>query len=161
MLTPDQQRLVVECMDVAELAVGVILKRLPQLKRMSCELQSAAYEGICKAAKTYDKNKSANARGYLYTAARNAALREISKELNAISPQEGVAEMLWKEDGLRTMEFLEELPERYRDWLEEYVLYGKFSQAKQETNIVNSKKIKMMLDDMMVRLRKKYDDWPD
>lgn len=161
MLTPSQQKLVVECMGVADLAVRAILKKLPQLSRLHGELQSAAYEGICRAAKTYDKEKSSNVKGYFYVAARNAALREIENEINKdrIRLEDGLGEMAGREDGLRAMECLDELPEKYRNWIEEYVFYGKFKQVREDTNILSGRKIKQMLDDMMSRLKKKLDDF--
>ena len=161
MLTPEQQNLVVDCLDVADLAVGALLKRYPHFKNFDAELTSAAYEGMCRAAKTYDPKKSSNVRGYFYTAARNGAISEIQRELKKRLIGT-LGEMNWvldgDDEGVSAIECLNQLPQKYREWVEEYVFYGKLKQVREDTNIISGRKIRQMLDDMMIRLRKKLDD---
>lgn len=170
MLTPEQQKLIEQNLDVAQRAVRDFRRRLPYIVQYMdiMDVESAAYEGICLGARTYDPDVSTNARGYLYLAARNAILRDLKKEIRRGggkltkhgSPK---VENLKSEEKSRALECLySEMEEMERDWLEHYSLNRSRRAIKRELSEgTGHRQIKQKLDEMIEKFKQAYDDFTD
>ena len=170
MLNEAQQKLVEDNIDVAEKAVRHLARTLPHLRTVigNIDLLSAAMVGICKAAKTFNPEKSNNAAGYLYWAARNAALTELKNEMKYGEKRQTLnvhnSDTLYSESS-RALECLQSMTEMERDWLERWCLYGSQAgggyAALVRENKLGIKKVKRMLDEMIEKFEEMYQDFPD
>ncbi len=171
MLSRQQQQLIEENLEVAEAAVRNLRRALYSFEDLlnRVDLQSAAYEGVCKAARTYDKEVSSNVRGYFYLAARNCALREVERELKhfdgRISFHEKVEFMIGTEQKSRALECLDSLEDAEKEWLEQWAVLGDKSggsyAALHRQHGVGLKKVKSILNKMIDRFVEKYNDFCD
>jgi RNA polymerase sigma factor (sigma-70 family) len=87
MLTPDQQKLVEEAIELVPVCLNVFLKTMPCLREVAkaCDLESAAYLACCKAARTYRKDAGTGVSAYFSVAIKNAMLREVQNEIKTRS----------------------------------------------------------------------------
>jgi len=170
MLTPEQQKLIEDNLAAAHAAVRNFKRSLPHLSAMlnNMDLQSAAYEGMCKAAKTYDPNKSTNAAGYMYRAGWNSMLHELKQEFKSgyhTSRADIDVSIMKADEESRAFECLyEKMTDQERDWLEHYAINQSRRALKRDFGEdlgIGGKLVSKMLDQMIERFREKYDDFPD
>lgn len=83
MLTPDQQVLVEEAIQLVPTCVRVFLKAMPRLRGVvrQSELESAAYLACVKAARTFDPSRGVGVSCYFSVAIKNGMLREVLQEI--------------------------------------------------------------------------------
>jgi RNA polymerase sigma factor (sigma-70 family) len=86
MLTPEQQALAEEAMELLPVCLNDFRNRYPFLRAIAAvaDLESAALLAITKAARTYDPNR-AGVSAYFSKTIRNACLREIENEIKSRS----------------------------------------------------------------------------
>lgn len=174
MLTPEQQDLAAEAMKIVPSVLRALMRNMPCIRQVAqhCDLESAAYLGCCKAARTYDKSKGIGISAYFSVAIKNQILKEVSKELktNAHSIMRIPLEQIHdrqppkREVSLTAIPSLLQLTEQERDWVERFVFDGQnrggsFRAFGREAGMDHRAAKKLLLS-VLDRLRDLADDHP-
>jgi len=134
MLTPEQQQTAQEAMKLVPVCIRTFLKAMPCIRQVAecCDLESAAYVAVCKAARTYDPARGVGLSAYFSVAIKNGMLREVQKEIRTQAhsikriPLEEIhrRQPPKREQGESVLPALLQLTEEERDWIERYVFEG-------------------------------------
>ena len=174
MLTPDQQKLVVEAIKLVPVCVSVFKRSMPCLREVAgrCDLESAGYLACCRAAKTFDPSR-AGISAYFSVAIKNGMLREVQKELKSRSGS--ISRIPFVEQDIRLQVAAKEpsamsraimtLTEEERTLIEKRMSGGAVVDLRQRQEPSSKKKWKAQqarqrLKSSLDKLRRAYEDTP-
>lgn len=169
MLTKEQQRLAEEASRWVPRCVAAFLNNMPCLREAArlCDLESAAYLAVCKAARTYNPDRGA-APTYFGIAIKNAMLREIQNEMKTgstsifrISPEECERRMPVRKTAEESaIACLLAMTAEEREWIESFVFDGASFRALGRQAGCDARTAKRRLLAHIEKLRKACDDSP-
>lgn len=169
-LTEEQQRLAEEAIKIYPAVVASLWKGMPCLRSVMdhCDLESAAYVGVCYAARTYDKSKGVGISAYFGVAMKNAMLREIQKEVKSQAhsiariPLEQVDMRMpvSKECNENVLQALTKMTEDQRDWIERWLFDGTSFRAFGRESGRDPRTAKKIIRSHLDRLKEIVDDEP-
>jgi RNA polymerase sigma factor (sigma-70 family) len=133
-LTPEQQKVAEQAMALVPACIKAFWRSFPCLRGVAqcCDLESAAYLGITRAARTYDPGRGVGLSAYFSIAIRNMMLQEVQREIRSQAhsikriPLEEIhrRQPPKREQAAEALPALLQLTEEERDWIERYVFEG-------------------------------------
>jgi len=175
-LNKEQQLLVEQNLSIIPKVIAAFNKKMPCLRQVAkcCDLESAAYLAICKAARTYNPDHPAAAAPstYFYRAIHHALLREVQREINSNAhsiariPLDEIynRQRVTREEIQIAYKVLGSIPEQQRDWIERMVLYGSrngggFANFARESGI-DHRRVRKIILEILERLALAAEDLP-